>query len=260
MKRPAPAHRFAPVRLKLPSEAVARQVAEAIRAGHFRTGDRLPSERSLAEQLAVSRPTVREALRLLVEAKILTVRPGGGGGAFVASEMVPLDLISDDPQLRPGEMHDVLEARRSILPQVAQMAAIYAEDDEYDRMREAIAFGAAILEQVDDATIPGDTRQLIIIASMRFDLAIARATRNGLIERLMETLLRWVEPLRVLTMSSRERLVYAVDVLRLTLAALESGEPDRIAAVINARLLVLEDALEQQSGRKLRARRGPPTQ
>ena len=207
MKRPAPAHRFEPVRLKLPSEEVARRLAEAIRAGHFRTGDRLPSERSLAEQLAVSRPTVREALRLLVDAKILTVRPGAGGGAFVASEMVPLDLISDDPQLRPGEMHDVLEARRIILPQVAQMAAIYADDDDYDRMRDAIAFGAAILEQVDDATIPGDTRQLIIIASMRFDLAIARATRNGLIERLMETLLRWVEPLRLLTMSSRERWV-----------------------------------------------------
>ena len=260
MKRPLPGYRFTPVRLKLPSEEVARRVAQAIRAGHFRTGDRLPSERSLAEQLAVSRPTVREALRLLGDAKIITVRPGAGGGAFVASEMVPLDLISDDPHLRPGEMHEVLEARRIILPHVAQMAALYADDDDYDRMRDAIAFGAAILDQVDGTSIPGDTRQRIIIASMRFDLAIARATRNGLIERLMHTLLRWVEPLRLLTMSSRDRLVYAVDVLRLTLAALESGEPERIAAVINARLVVLEDALEQQSGRKLRARRGRTAQ
>ena len=101
MKRPLPGYRFTPVRLKLPSEEVARRVAQAIRAGHFRTGDRLPSERSLAEQLAVSRPTVREALRLLGDAKIITVRPGAGGGAFVASEMVPLDLISaTKPQAR----------------------------------------------------------------------------------------------------------------------------------------------------------------
>src|SRR5207245_2767669 len=113
----------------------------AVRSGHFRSGMRLPSERSLAEQLEVSRPTVREAVKVLVEAGILSVKPGAGGGMFVASEHVPFDLLTAEPRARPGEMDEILELRRLILPWVAQTACLQAQDDDYERMREAVAFG-----------------------------------------------------------------------------------------------------------------------
>jgi GntR family transcriptional repressor for pyruvate dehydrogenase complex len=51
--------------------------------------------------------------------------------------------------------------------------------------------------------------QSIIIATMRFDLAIARATRNTLVVRLMELLLNWVEPMRPRTLETREDLARA---------------------------------------------------
>jgi GntR family transcriptional repressor for pyruvate dehydrogenase complex len=247
--------RFEPVRMLLPSEEVARRLADAVRSGHFRVGERLPSERGLAEQFELSRPTVREAVRLLVEAGILSVKAGAGGGIFVASERVPFDLLVPEPQMRPGEMSEILELRRLILPWVAQTASLHAEDDDYDRMREAIAFGQEQLHQVTGPAVAKEVAQLVVIASMRFDLAMARATRNGLVLRLMDMLLRWVEPLRLKTLQTRRSLALAVSVIAESLTALESGDQSRIAEVIDKRLRVLEEALEQHTGRVLRRNR-----
>src|SRR6476469_2619863 len=137
MKNEAAIRHFEPVRVIIPSKEVARRLANAVRTGFFRIGSRLPSERSLAEQMQVSRPTIREAVKLLVEARILTVKPGAGGGTFVTSEIVPLGFIIAAPEMRPGEVDEALEVRRLILPWVAQIASQYAEDADYDLMREA---------------------------------------------------------------------------------------------------------------------------
>lgn len=247
--------RFAPLTMLLPSEEAARRIAIAVRDGYFRIGDRLPSERNLAEQLDVSRPTVREAQRLLIEAGIIEVKAGAAGGAFIVSEHVPFDFLAPEMKMRPGEMYEALELRRLILPWVAQISAQHAEDDDFDRMRDAIRFGRAQLARIAAAQITKEDAQLVVIASMRFDLAMARATRNGLVLRLMDMLLRWLEPMRLMTLQTRDGLARAVDVIEESLRALESGDRDRIAAVIETRLRVLEDALERQSGRMPRRKR-----
>jgi GntR family transcriptional regulator len=69
-------------------------VAEAIRAGGFAPGDRLPPERELAERLGVSRSTLRLALHDMERAGVVTRRPGRGGGTFVAVPRVERDLSS----------------------------------------------------------------------------------------------------------------------------------------------------------------------
>jgi GntR family transcriptional repressor for pyruvate dehydrogenase complex len=248
---------FRPVEVLLPSREVARRLAEAIRTGFFRLGSRLPSERSVAEQMRVSRPTVREAVKMLVAANLLTVRPGAGGGTFVSSENVPLDFIVSQPPLRPGEIDEAIEVRRLILPWVVQIASQYAEDDDFERMREAIAFGRdALPPETTVISSPEDINSLII-ATMRFDLALARATRNGLVVKLMELLLQWVEPLRYKTLHTRADLVLSLDLVEEMMAAIEIADPARIAAITERRLSILEKALEEQTGRRLRRRRRP---
>ena len=64
------------------SKSVVRQVEQLILRGILRPGERLPSERELAEKLAVSRPSLREALSELQDAGLLTSR--AGAGIFVA--------------------------------------------------------------------------------------------------------------------------------------------------------------------------------
>ncbi|KAB1088318.1 FadR family transcriptional regulator [Neorhizobium galegae] len=248
---------FQPVKVLLPNEEVARRLADAIRSGFFRLGSRLPSERSIAEQMQVSRPTVREAVRLLVEANILTVRPGAGGGTFVSSEIVPLDLIVPRPDMRPGDIDEAIEVRRLILPWVAQIASQYAEDADFDRMREAIRFGRDSLPPPEVTKSSPEHISSIIIASMRFDLALARATRNSLVLELMELLLQWVEPMRHRTLHTRADLVLSLELVETMMQAIESGDPVQITEITERRLGILENALEEQTGRRLRRNRRP---
>ncbi len=245
---------FQPVRVLLPSEEVARRISDAIRTGSFRVGSRLPSERRLAEQMSVSRRTVREAVRMLVEQGVLVVRPGSGGGIFVASEDVPLDIILDMPQMRPGEIDDALEMRRLILPWVVQIAARYAGDDDFERLRAAIAFGRASLPAEGEKITP-QAINLVIIATMRFDLALAEATRNLVVRQLMEQLLHWIEPLRHRTLHRPEDLALSLDLVDEMLEAIERADPDHIARITERRLSILENALEQHTGRRMRRNR-----
>jgi GntR family transcriptional regulator len=69
-------------------------VADAIRQGGYRPGDRMPPERELAERLDVSRSTLRLALHDLERAGVIVRRPGRGGGTFVAAPKVERDLGS----------------------------------------------------------------------------------------------------------------------------------------------------------------------
>jgi DNA-binding GntR family transcriptional regulator len=83
--RPPSAARFDRVRRVRSFEEVVEQVRAAIASHSIEAGDRLPSERELAEQFGVSRATLREALRALEALGLLEVRPGARGGAFATS-------------------------------------------------------------------------------------------------------------------------------------------------------------------------------
>src|SRR5882672_6430946 len=74
---------YSPVQTKRAFEEVALQIREQLSKGALKPGDRLPSERELAEQFGLSRNTVREALRSLEMSGILEFRKGATGGAFV---------------------------------------------------------------------------------------------------------------------------------------------------------------------------------
>lgn len=74
---------FRPARPQRAVDQIVGQIEGLLRDGKLRPGDRLPSERALAEQFAVSRNTVREALRILEFNGMLVLKRGSTGGAFV---------------------------------------------------------------------------------------------------------------------------------------------------------------------------------
>jgi GntR family transcriptional regulator, transcriptional repressor for pyruvate dehydrogenase complex len=74
---------FIPIKQQRLSEEVYRQLKEAILGGHYKPGDRLPSEKLFRESFGVGRPVIREALRFLENSGLISVKPGSGGGAFV---------------------------------------------------------------------------------------------------------------------------------------------------------------------------------
>ena len=140
------------------SEEVFNQLKGAILSHDFKAGDKLPSERELAEQFQVSRVVIREALRALENAGFLTIRQGSTGGAYVTDlkfEQLAnscLDLFLADKISIP-ELHQV---RILIEPEVARLAALNVTPEMSDRLVKAYESehppGAPLSEDIASAT------------------------------------------------------------------------------------------------------------
>jgi len=107
---------FLPLKPQRLSEEVHRQLKEAILAGHYSPGDRLPSEKAFCETFGVGRPVVREALRSLENSGLITVRPGAGGGAFVQKidSSILTDTFEGIVKMDKVSLQDLTEARLAL--------------------------------------------------------------------------------------------------------------------------------------------------
>ena len=107
---------FLPLKPQRLSEEVHRQLKEAILAGHYSPGDRLPSEKAFCETFGVGRPVVREALRSLENSGLITVRPGAGGGAFVQriDSSILTDTFEGIVKMDKVSLQDLTEARLAL--------------------------------------------------------------------------------------------------------------------------------------------------
>lgn len=151
---------------------IARQLSDLIAAGEFTPGQRLPSERELAQQLGVSRPSVREALIALdIEGKV-EVRVGTG--VFVAPARSPVQPESDEGE-GPFEL---IRARRMVEGGTAGWAAREATPDEVAEIRAAVE-ELRRLQEASRSTDPADRA---------FHVAIARAAHNGPLLAVVEML------------------------------------------------------------------------
>lgn len=113
------------VRIPKTAEVLAARVRKAIIRGELRAGDKLPSEAQLIETFEASRPTVREAIRILESEGLITVSRGARGGARV--NVLSLDLVTRAAgvalQARGATMADIYQARSLIEPPAARLAA-----------------------------------------------------------------------------------------------------------------------------------------
>ncbi|WP_108665928.1 FadR/GntR family transcriptional regulator [Euzebya rosea] len=154
-----------PVRRRSVPDEVADQLVDRIVSGRLAAGGHMPSERDLADTLAVSRPTVRAALQRLAQAGLVEIRQGGGTRVRDFRRHAGLDLL---PRLIVGEggldlrvVRDVLRTRSSIGPVLARSAAEAGEgppldaavraiaeaEDGVARQRAALVFWEAVVER-----------------------------------------------------------------------------------------------------------------
>jgi GntR family transcriptional repressor for pyruvate dehydrogenase complex len=234
---------FSPVQTRRTFEEAVEQIAERIQLGELRVGDQLPPERALAAQMQISRPTVREALKVLADSGVVVVRPGPTGGAFVRSEFVPREVIRRRSDLRLHEVIGVLEARRMFEPSVAQLAAVHATGADYEAMERTIALQQKLADGAGTALIAHEDRFLGL--DQRFHLAIARATGNSTVVDLMRTLLRRLDIARDMAIHEPPTVEWSLDIHRQTVDAIRGGDAAQIDAVMDEHLAELERAWER---------------
>jgi len=165
------------------SEGILRALEEMIVTGEVQPGDRLPTERELAERFGVGRNSVREAIRQL--SMLGLVEAYQGGGTFVA-QTTSASLIRpflNVVQFGGATADKIMEFRIIFEPAVAALAALRAGQDDLVGLREALeAFETAIAAGSDDAA-GHDTRFHHLVAAATGNVVFA-AIESALMELL----------------------------------------------------------------------------
>ncbi|MDT7706713.1 MAG: hypothetical protein QOG20_2320 [Pseudonocardiales bacterium] len=175
---------FGPVghKLRVPkmAELIANHLRSQIVRGELREGDALPPESALLKQFDVSRPTLREALRVLESESLITVRRGANGGARVQvpSAKVAARRAAFILEHRSTTLRDVYEARIVIEPASVALLAELRSDETMECLRHALA--------AHDATADDPVR--LIHTHVAFHSVLVELTGNQTLILLMSML------------------------------------------------------------------------
>jgi len=156
---------FEPVDASSTYEETVTRLGTAIRIGVLPAGSRLPPERELAEQLGISRSTLRQALATLTATGHLKAVRGRAGGTFVAATP---PVASGEPFPREA-LRPLLDRRLALELGIAQLAAERARDTDRGRLEEAVV----TVEEAVDADFAAYRR-----ADANFHLAVAATAQS----------------------------------------------------------------------------------
>jgi GntR family transcriptional repressor for pyruvate dehydrogenase complex len=173
--RPAPAPSPTAVRRRdSPSVEVARHLLEYLLSGHFAPGDRIPSERQLAQALQVGRAGVREAIKSLSLLGLIVVRQGDGTYlAHTVSSLLP-EVIEWGLLLGERRVEDLIEARTNLEAFNASLAARRGKPEDIEELWRR-------LEVMRKA---GSERAAFVQADIDFHLHVAKMSGNEILANL----------------------------------------------------------------------------
>jgi GntR family transcriptional repressor for pyruvate dehydrogenase complex len=208
------------------SNEVARRLLSYLLAGDIKPGERMPSERKLAEALGVGRSVVREALKSLTLLGLVDVRQGDGTYLRgTESELLPRS-IEWGLLLGQKRTNDLVEARRYLEEILAGLAAVRRTELDLATLHEFLA----------EMRAASDDPERFVAADIAFHLAVTHAARNetlgGVINGIRSLLQVWIS--RV--MHSSDSYAPSVAEHEAVLAALEAGDADGARAAMRAHM------------------------
>ena len=221
------------------SKIVIRQVEKLILQGILRQGERLPAERELAEQLAVSRPSLRAALAELQNKGLLVSRAGSGiyvadvlGNAF-SPALTRLFAEHDEA------VFDYIAFRRDMEALCAERAARLASDTDL-KVIDAIF---CKMEAAHIKPVPEDEARL----DAEFHMAIIEASHNVVMLHMMRSMFQLLREgvfyNRQAMFRQRTTRATLLDQHRAINTALQARDPEDARAAVEAHLSYVEGAL-----------------
>ncbi len=189
-------------------------IEEEIVSGRWGVGTRLPSERRLADRFEVSRPVVREALRVLTERGLISV--SAGRGSFVR-QLRPVRGGNAELLVRGGQVtaRDLVVARTMLESEAAALAAANRTDEELGQMRE-------ILDRFDRSVVPEQAD-----LDLAFHEAIAVASHNPVIQVMFGSIRTLTHGIMLRSLVDRAVTGTAVPLHTVILDAIAEADPDR---------------------------------
>jgi GntR family transcriptional repressor for pyruvate dehydrogenase complex len=222
-----------PIKKVRVAEEVARRIQALILNGTFKPGAPLPAERMLSQRFGVSRGSVRDALRKLE--MIGLIHSKHGQGTFpqelsVANLVTPLASVLTYNRELQDELMDV---RRMFEPAVARVASARISREEIAELEDILAAQQAKVA-AGESTLSEDAA---------FHAALARATHNGIVVRIMETLNDLLTESRNAALQQRGRPLRSVQSHAAVIEALRRRDPDGAARAMHDHIDQIADLL-----------------
>lgn len=194
-------------------------------------GDRLPNENELAERFAVSRPTMREALRVLEYSGLVESRRGRNGGLFAGQGATPqvIGAIRTLFIIGNRSRENLFEARTIVEVGVARAAATRITDEQLATLAESI-------EQMSHGASSEDVRA----ANDLFHMTIVEAVDNDILRAIMIALMSLFNEVAAPAPDDTETHDLRLQNHRAIYEALASRQPDRAADAMNRHLDTME--------------------
>jgi GntR family transcriptional regulator, transcriptional repressor for pyruvate dehydrogenase complex len=222
------------------SEQVAVQIQHHIQSEHLGPDDFLGREEDLAAEFGVSRPTLREALKLLASGNLIRATKGPGGGIFVAHTAEQgmsrslSDAIAMMLETETVTLEELLDARVLLEVPLAGLAAYRPDQETLERLRAAIAAE----KQVDP-----DDPDPVPAADAEIHMTIAAAAGNRMIQALTGWIFEVLQPRLIEVLHPAVVHEAVVDQHEALLAAIEKGDPARAERAMKDHLYYLRDVL-----------------
>lgn len=199
-------------------EQLLNNLTDSLLEGEFKSGDKLPSERQLAELYSVSRPVVREAMQRLRERGLIHVVPGSGTYLRDSSALDwarPLDAAG---RSRAATTRQLVEARGMLEAQAAAMAAERATPEDITNLAQALgAFDRA----------PGVIERAR--CDIAFHLLLAKASHNPVIEMMFGAIAPMIFEVMLRSLDDPAVLDAGAPLHVLVLQSVRDGDPGSAA-------------------------------
>ncbi len=221
------------------SQQIALEIRRAVERDGLRPGDRLGTEADLAAAFGVSRPTLREALRLLASSHLIRANQGRNGGIFVAhtpnegmgrsvSASVATMLAADSV-----ELVDLMQARMFMESPLAALAAEHRDEATLAALEAALAAA----EQAEPGT-PAFNE-----ADFAFHRAIAAAAGNELMVAFTGWTMDVLQPHLADEIAPRADKAAILDQHRAILRAIRRGQPAAAEKAMRAHIAYLREVV-----------------
>jgi len=211
--------------------AIVERIRGMIANGELAPGDRLPPERRLAEAFGVSRGSLRQAFQALAERKIIESRQGDGTYLLTTLDAsLPGETIVEAIGKQRGFLHDLLEFRQLLEPQIAALAAKRISPEMLDRLKILVCDQQRALTagREDDAF------------DVEFHRLLAESADNRVVVQVLTILQSILNQSRSTWLQSRDRRNASVTGHLRIIDALEAGDADAAFLAMQAHIAEIE--------------------
>lgn len=193
----------------------------------FSPGDKLPNEIELSAELHISRTTLREAIRILVTNGILEIKRGRG--TFVKKDIDFSQTMQSLNDLSNARINakDLYEMRLIFEPEAAYYAAIRASDVELSRILE---YGKQIEQKINRGEDRTDVEQ-------KFHKAIAKATHNEFIDKLMPVIFQAIDKGVQLSQKNEQAVKDTLNDHKMIMEFMEARNPEGARSAMKVHIL-----------------------